>query len=771
MTGLNLEGFLHLPRADLGAWATLGLIVLILGLMAWTTWGSRRALRKCLVLSIVAHAGLALYGGTVPILLTAMRREDSVKTDRDRIRQIKVFPSLSSAREFEGSGGPRDRTGLRQALAPWDKPAGGLALADVKLTAPKTPAAAALGGDIRPGRRPDLEPEGTTPETASPASVPPESEVTRDASLPNSFPAPSRVAPGAPDEVPPVEILDARSRPQPDDATTNDPDRLRSLPRSSQVERTPARGTPGPRPPLTSAPGPVVMMDDISPSSTEETLKGVSEPLRAPLSRETLPDPITPDGGEVMVAEKVKNTSEAPRGLVTPESDLRSRTRPAKPGEEPNPESRRPVRPRRRSGQDQSLALSLPRVTPGGLPILPEIRGTSGSRPMSDVPEVYRSRLDPNRSARAFRGGASPASEQAVERALDWLARHQDLDGRWNGATARYDDGSTVKGDEDFTVHCPPGETCFGECVYWEADTALTGLALLSYLGAGYTQTDGMYADTVARGIDYLLQAQKTNGDLRGRSRAVGMYCHAMATIALCEAYALTGDERLRTPVERAIGFLVNSRARDGQAWRYLPGATTGDTSILGWVVMALKSAREVGIAIPRSVQKGTLSWLEQVSSGDAQGLARYQPWDRVTPTMTAEAWVCRQFLGVGGPSAASSEAAEYLLRHDSDRGTQNLYYWYYGTLAMYQHGGDAWYRWNSRVRDEIVRHQRIEGHPAGSWDPDDSPYGSKGGRIYCTALATLSLEVYYRYLRLYDDPKIPPALAPGHSPETRPKR
>ena len=71
---------------------------------------------------------------------------------------------------------------------------------------------------------------------------------------------------------------------------------------------------------------------------------------------------------------------------------------------------------------------------------------------------------------------------------------------------------------------------------------------------------------------------------------------------------------------------------------------------------------------------------------------------------MTAEAWVCRQFLGVGGPGAASTEAADYLLAHGPNRDPYNLYYWYYGTLAMYQHGGDAWSRWNAAVRDQIVQ-------------------------------------------------------------------
>ena len=435
----------------------------------------------------------------------------------------------------------------------------------------------------------------------------------------------------------------------------------------------------------------------------------------------------------------------------------------------PEPDIRRPSRPSAgppslespRRGDNNAGPLALARVTPSGVSRLPDVSGTTGGRPLADIPEVYRSRLDPNRSARAFRAGASPASEQAVERALDWLKRHQDADGRWDAATARFDDGTVKKGDDDFTVHCPPGETCFGECLYWEADTALTGLALLAYLGAGYTHTDGKYAETIGKGIGFLVREQKPNGDLRGPSVAVGMYCHAMATLALCEAYALSGDQRLRQPVERATGFLIRARARDGMSWRYTPGEPFGDTSILGWAVMALKSAKLVGVSVPETMKTGTLAWLDKVSGGSNRGLARYLPGKPVTPTMTAEAWVCRQFLGVGGPGTASAEAADYLLEHGPERDPYNLYYWYYGTLAMYQHGGDAWYRWNGQVRDQIVRRQRTKGHQAGSWDPDDSIYGTSGGRVYCTTLATLSLEVYYRFLRLYDDPKpTPPAVA-----------
>ena len=139
MTGLNLETFLHLLRADLGAWAGLGLVVLVFGLMAWTSWGSRRALRKCLVLSILAHAGLAFYGGSSPSLLRALSPDAKTPAaERDRLRRIEVTklpetepPGGDPSDPRPGAGGSRARN-----VAPWDRPPVGLALADAKLSAP-----------------------------------------------------------------------------------------------------------------------------------------------------------------------------------------------------------------------------------------------------------------------------------------------------------------------------------------------------------------------------------------------------------------------------------------------------------------------------------------------------------------------------------------------------------------------------------------------------------------------------------------------------------
>lgn len=679
--GLDLESFLLLMRADLGAWALLGLGTLVLGLMAWLSWGSRRALRKCLALSVVAHAGLVLYGSTVPSVFRALSSVSRDSARGQHIRQIRVSPV---ATKVEPSTSNRVEAG---AVAGTDS------LANGRLTA----TVPSLDLATEPIRLSDPSPIVMRSEASvsleAPMTAP--ADFSTQPSLPITRAIPAGVLPPSPGE------------PEP---------RSRESTSSAGPPRLAAVGAPAASELAQLVPEPVM-------------LKGEGASGRSAVSSPAAP---------LLASAELRREAVREQAKIDLPSPPRSES------------SGRPI--------------PLVRAMPGGndrasrSPALADLAGPVSGRNLSEVPRFYRSRLDANRTVLAQRSGASTASEQAVERALDWLARHQDADGRWDGGTARFEDGTAMQGDDDFTVHCPPGQTCFGECAYWEADTALTGLALLTYLGAGYTHKDGKFATTVGNGLDFLLAQQKPDGDLRGSSKAVGMYCHAMATLAMCEAYALSLDDRLRDPAQRAVSFLVRGRARDGQAWRYEPAAPVGDTSILGWVVMALKSAREVGLRVPdqTGVGRGMLLWLDRVATGQDKGLARYQPADPVTATMTAEAWVCRQFLGVGGPGASSTEAAAYLMQHESDRGDSNFYYWYYGTLAMYQHGGQPWTRWNGRICDRVVKLQRSSGHQSGSWDPDDSIYGARGGRIYCTTLAALTLEVYYRYLRLYDKPNLP---------------
>ncbi len=739
MTGLDLEAFLKLHRADWGAWLSLGAIVGVLALMAWTSFGRRRVLRKCLVLSVAAHVGLIAYGGALPVVGQALSgRPESLLQPSTPIR---VIVTASDSADGSAQGSDSGRKSKRRE--DFDRPSEAVALGDPSML-----------DSVRPSARIPLV-DDRQPQVLATSTITPKLTVTGPSE-------PTAPAPSAPVEPSPTSIVS-----------------------SDLNELLPA---PAPRAAAPTENGSGLLGDrNLSTrvrDGSSSTIKPVAQakrslvaigPAVAPIT--PLPGTFSPPSPRTTLADQVVDP---PPGIENPsfpspaESPTLTATEPEVDPAIPEFDLRRQTRPGRSSTE---LTVSKPANTP--LPTLASAtpstnpglgmgtqRGVPNGFLPIEIPKIYKSRLDPKRSELAQKAGASLASEQSVERALEWLKRHQDADGRWDGGTAKYDDGRVVARDDNFTTHCPPGDICAGECLYHDADTALTALSLLAYLGAGYTHTDGgKYSETVSSGLSFLVKSQKADGDLRGQSTAVGMYCHAMASLALSEAYALTGDVKLRSPVERAIAFLVRGQAADGMAWRYAPRASSGDTSLLGWVILVIKSAGEVGIPVPATTRSGAMKWLKMVADGTHGGLAKYQPNKPVTPTMTAEAWVCRQFLGIGGPGPASSEAADYLIKHSPNIDTYNLYYWYYGTLALFQHGGPTWEAWNRQVRDQLVKRQRASGHALGSWDPDQTEYGVLGGRIYSTAVATLTLEVYYRYLRLYDLPTPP---TPTTDPATR---
>ena len=352
------------------------------------------------------------------------------------------------------------------------------------------------------------------------------------------------------------------------------------------------------------------------------------------------------------------------------------------------------------------------------------------------VPDAYRLRVAPNRAGIAQSHGGTAETEAAVRAALKWLADNQAADGRWNPRVHNAGQDSSVLGRTR-------------QAAGSRADTGMTGLALLSFLGSGHTHLDGPYRHDVRRGLEYLMRTQAPDGNLGGHAAAFEfMYCHAMATCALSEAYGMTRDERLRDSVRRAIGYTVSAQDPNGGGWRYRLG-NPGDTSQLGWQLMALKSADLAGISMPEATRQGIIRYLRSVSSGRYGGRASYRPGERPTRPMTAEALVCWQFLGLRREHPACREASEYLADELPGEGAYNLYYWYYATLGTYQLQGPHWQRWNEGLRAALVNRQIKEGPLAGSWDIN-SVWGGHGGRVYTTAMAALTLEVYYRFLPLY---------------------
>jgi hypothetical protein len=332
--------------------------------------------------------------------------------------------------------------------------------------------------------------------------------------------------------------------------------------------------------------------------------------------------------------------------------------------------------------------------------------------------------------------GGTTYTEAAVARGLRWIAKHQDKNGSWS------------------LQKFPQCGDCNGRCngQGQEADTAATALAILPMLGAGQTHLQGRYAKQVAGGLKYLISRQGSDGDLRGNGLG-RMYAHGQATIVLCEAFALTGDEQLRQAAQKAVDFIVKAQHSQG-GWRYQPGEP-GDTSVVGWQLMALRSARMALLDVPEEVLEKANAYLNLAQCDPIGGAYSYQPGGQATATMTAEALLCRQYLGWPKNHAGLRAGSRFLVRNWLPSEQQpNIYYWYYATQVMHHLGGQRWKTWNHAMRDTLVEMQETEGHMAGSWSPVGGAIGNHdtqaGGRMYMTSLAVCTLEVYYRHLPIY---------------------
>ena len=346
-------------------------------------------------------------------------------------------------------------------------------------------------------------------------------------------------------------------------------------------------------------------------------------------------------------------------------------------------------------------------------------------------------------------GEVGPATEQAIERGLAYLANTQNTDGSWS-----------LQGH--------------GGNVLLRSDTAATGLCLLAFQGAGYTHQQHQYAETVRRGLDYLVTNQKTSGDLyRSENRIsdqnVALYSHGIAALAVCEAYGMSRDPNLRGPAQRSLDYIAGTQHSRRGGWRYTPQISS-DTSVTGWMMMALKSGELSGLEVSAATYEGIQKWLRLAQSPGRPDRYRYNPFApdtpsqrhgrQPTPTMTSVGMLMRMYLGWRRDTAQMRSAADYLLRYPPQMGTErspqrDVYYWYYATQVMFHMGESRWRRWNDYLKPLLLDSQIKVGPRAGSWDPSrpvPDRWGAHAGRLYVTAMNLLNLEVYYRHLPIYDD-------------------
>lgn len=336
--------------------------------------------------------------------------------------------------------------------------------------------------------------------------------------------------------------------------------------------------------------------------------------------------------------------------------------------------------------------------------------------------------------------GAGQAREKVYEitisASLAWLARHQEPSGGWSSA--------------GFSARCA-GPACSGPGAA-EGDVVASGLALLAFLDSGYTPlTRGTYVDlhsgerqrpgrTVKRALDWLLLRQAPDGRLSADPLG-----HAVATLALTEAWGFTHGAAYKGPAQRAVDHLLALQT-PGRGWRSASSAAD-DPFVAGWAVMALKSAHMGHLVVPRPAFDGARAWLDQVT--DPTGALCGDT--AAHPTTAAIGLALRIRIDSDQLDPRLARSAKLLVANLPRRSEPDARYAYFGTLAAFQSerggGHDPWKAWNAALKDALIPTERLrrDGCVDGSWDSEADPWGAVGGRVGVTALNSLSLGTYSR--------------------------
>ncbi|MCE9583947.1 MAG: hypothetical protein K8T20_15800 [Planctomycetes bacterium] len=355
-------------------------------------------------------------------------------------------------------------------------------------------------------------------------------------------------------------------------------------------------------------------------------------------------------------------------------------------------------------------------------------------------------------------------AENAVTHGLWWLARHQESNGAWSSAA--------------FDHNCAAGK-CDGPG-YNDYDAGVTGLSVLAFLGVGYTHLSKetyvdpvtkkkiCYGDVVRSGIKWLLASQDAEGCFGGRHGSKYMYNHAIAALAMAEAYGLTDSPIFKDAAQRGIDFLCEAQM-PYKAWRYSKRCEDNDTSVTGWAVMALKSADIAKLVVPRSAFEGAKAWILECTDESyyrtgytAKGTGKVVVQGKNEdfedhPSLTAVGMLCRTFIDHNQKDPALDGGAKLMMADTPVYGGKktDYYYWYYGSLALFQWDGPDgkfFQAWNQSMTNALIpsQHGMKDGCAFGSWDVNVDRWGFEGGRVYTTAINTLNLEVYYRYASVF---------------------
>ncbi len=339
--------------------------------------------------------------------------------------------------------------------------------------------------------------------------------------------------------------------------------------------------------------------------------------------------------------------------------------------------------------------------------------------PVHKVPGLMAARMGADARRRAATDWKQkPKSELAVVAGLHWLKDHQNTDGSWSD----------------------------------EYKPAMTGLALLSFLGHGELPESPDFGEAVKKALDWVLER---GTEYQGRMSLTkdgwggnhGVYEHAILTYAMGEYFSMTGDRRFEPLLRQAVGYIVDGQnPLGGWDYQYAKGPRN-DLSVAGWQIQALKAAHLTGLGI-RGVDEAlekSVAFIKKWRGGEG-GFGYDKPDNR--PSLTGVGVLCIYFWK-GQKDDVVRDGISYLLGSTEVKykgNSADLYAWYYDTQACLMFGGSEWAKWNRMFQDEIVSNQSLDG----SWPPTAGahlqPKPAGAGPCYRTTLCVLMLEAYYRY-------------------------
>ena len=295
----------------------------------------------------------------------------------------------------------------------------------------------------------------------------------------------------------------------------------------------------------------------------------------------------------------------------------------------------------------------------------------------------------------------SPQAEAAIDRGIEFIARHQNENGSWGS-------------------------------YHFVAETALS---LMSFMVKGYFPGRPPHGEVMDKGVDFLVRsAQATNGYM-GKS----MYEHGLATLALSEVWGMSNKEEIRDTLKAAVNIILRSQNREG-GWRYKPQPIDADLSVTVMQIVALASAKEAGILVSDAVIKNALTYVKRCQKPFDGGFG-YTPGGKPGFARTAAGVMSLMMCGERGTRAVKS-GLYYLQNLPEEKFTVQKHYFYghyYAIQAMYQAGEGHYQEWYPHIRDALLSKQGRDG----SW------HGSAGS-VYGTSMAILIMGVPYRFLPIY---------------------